>query len=136
MKTLKISFRICIQDCVKPKTIFWKCDFQKIFYQIRICWKFETLSKFFFTQISKWWVKSISRSLFEKFFEATQAEELSLKFFLEASFSKNFGPSKTLENSPGQILQNLAPKTGPSRQIDDSLHNVASDFQFVQRFRK
>ena len=84
-------------------------------------WNF--IEKIFFTQISKWWVKSISKSLFEKTFEASQAEEWSLKIFLEASFSKNFGPSKTLENSPGQILQNLAPKTGPSRQIDDLLHS-------------
>ena len=68
----------------------------------------------------------MSGSLFKKFFEAPEAEKLSLKIFLEASFSKNFSPSKTLENSPGQILQNLAPKTGPSRQIDGSLHKVVS----------
>ena len=72
----------------------------------------------------------------QKFSKAPQAEEWSLKIFLEASFSKNFGSSKTLKNSPGQILQNFAPKTGPSRQIDGPLHNVALDFRFVQRFRK
>ena len=97
-------------------------------------WNF--FEKKFFAQISKWWVNRISGSLFKKISEAPQAEEWSLKIFLEASFSKNFGSSKTLKNSPWQILQNFAPKTGPSRQIDGLLHNVALDFQFVQRFRK
>ena len=62
--------------------------------------------------------------------------ELPFENFLEASFFGISGISKSLKNSPEQILRNLAPKTGPSRQIDGLLHNVALDFQFVQRFRK
>ena len=79
--------------------------------------------------------KKVQKCISKNYFTTT-GQKLAFENFLEASFLEYQGFFKILKNSPEQILRNLVPKIGSSRQIDGLLHNVALDVQFVQRFMK